>query len=378
MKLGMRFIRGLSIGWLGPRGDRFRCLCPPSCRRASPMPRPPARSWSRATGGSRPAPSAPISSPARTAGSGRCRSTRPTRRSSPPACSRTCASTPRAAASSSSVVENPVINRIAFEGNSKVKDEQLKLEIQSKERGTLSRAVVQSDVQRIVEVYRRTGRYDVSVDPKIIELPNNRVDLVFEINEGDKTNVKTIEFVGNKAYSSYRLKDVIKTSEDRPALVPAEQQHLRSRPARGGPRAAAPVLSQARLYRRPHRRGAGRIRSGAQADFVITFHDRGRRAVPRRHRRFVSNVRALDPALLRSRLRCRAGRRLQRRGGRKERRGHDDRGGAPGLCVRLGAAARRSRLPGAGASTSSSRSTKGSASTSSRSISAAIRARATT
>src|SRR5499433_1377782 len=111
------------------------------------------------------------------------------------------------------VVENPVINRIAFEGNRQVKDEQLKLEIQSKERGTLSRPVVQSDVQRIVEVYRRSGRYDVRVNPVVIDLPNNRVDLVFEIAEGARTNVRTIEFVGNRAYSGYRLKEVIKTAE---------------------------------------------------------------------------------------------------------------------------------------------------------------------
>jgi len=91
------------------------------------------------------------------------------------------------------VVENPVINRIAFEGNKKVKDEQLKAEIQSKERGTLSRPVVQADVARLVEVYRRSGRFDIRIDPKIIELPNNRVDLVFEINEGGKTGVKVID-----------------------------------------------------------------------------------------------------------------------------------------------------------------------------------------
>src|SRR3984885_4785383 len=109
------------------------------------------------------------------------------------------------------LVENPVINRIAFEGNRKVKEDQLKLEIQSKERGTLSRATVQSDVQRIVEVYRRGGRFDVRVDPKVIELPNSRVDLVFEITEGEKTDVKIINFAGNRAYSSYRLKDEIKT-----------------------------------------------------------------------------------------------------------------------------------------------------------------------
>ena len=111
------------------------------------------------------------------------------------------------------VTENPVINRIAFEGNKKVKDEQLKSEIQSKERGTLSRPVVQADTARIVEVYRRSGRFDVRVEPKIIELPNNRVDLVFEVTEGVKTGVRLIQFVGNRAYSSYRLRDIIKTSE---------------------------------------------------------------------------------------------------------------------------------------------------------------------
>jgi outer membrane protein insertion porin family len=110
------------------------------------------------------------------------------------------------------VVEAQVINRIAFEGNKKAKDEQLTAEIQSKARGTLSRATVQADVQRILEIYHRSGRYDVRIEPKIIELPNNRVDLVFEINEGNKTGVKGLNFVGNRAYSSYRLKEVVKTS----------------------------------------------------------------------------------------------------------------------------------------------------------------------
>jgi outer membrane protein insertion porin family len=109
------------------------------------------------------------------------------------------------------VVENPVINKVAFEGNHKVKDEQLTAEIQSKPRGTLSRALVQNDTQRIVEIYQRNGRYDVQVVPKVIDLPNGRVDLVYEINEGEKTGVEKIVFVGNKAFSDYRLKDVIKT-----------------------------------------------------------------------------------------------------------------------------------------------------------------------
>ena len=111
------------------------------------------------------------------------------------------------------VIENPVINRVAFEGNKKIKDEQLSAEIQSKPRGTFSRPMVQSDALRIAEIYRRSGRYDVHVTPEIIEQPNNRVDLVFTIEEGVKTGVKDIEFVGNNYFSSYRLKDIIKTHE---------------------------------------------------------------------------------------------------------------------------------------------------------------------
>jgi outer membrane protein insertion porin family len=112
-----------------------------------------------------------------------------------------------------SVIENPVIGRVAFEGNKKVKDDQLTAEVQSKPRGTLSRPMVQADAQRISEIYRRSGRYDVSVVPEYIEQPNNRVDLIFTVTEGAKTGVKSIQFIGNNYYSSYRLKDVIKTRE---------------------------------------------------------------------------------------------------------------------------------------------------------------------
>jgi outer membrane protein insertion porin family len=111
------------------------------------------------------------------------------------------------------VVENPVISRVVFEGNKKIKDDQLTGEIQSKPRGTLSRPMVQADALHIAEVYRHSGRYDVTVTPEIIEQPNNRVDLIFTITEGGKTNVKAVEFIGNTTYSSYRLKDVIKTHE---------------------------------------------------------------------------------------------------------------------------------------------------------------------
>ena len=110
-----------------------------------------------------------------------------------------------------SVVEAAVIDRVIFEGNHRMKDEQLQQEIQSKARGTLSKPTVQADTERIIEVYHRSGRFDVTVVPQIIDRPNNRVDLIFVINEGEKTGVKEIEFVGNHAYSSWRLKDVIKT-----------------------------------------------------------------------------------------------------------------------------------------------------------------------
>ncbi len=109
------------------------------------------------------------------------------------------------------VVEGQIINRVAYEGNHRLKDEQLGEEIQSKERGTLSKPLVQADVQHIIEIYQRNGRFDVTVVPKIIERPNNRVDLIFEINEGEKTGIKKIIFVGNNSYSDWRLKEVIKT-----------------------------------------------------------------------------------------------------------------------------------------------------------------------
>jgi outer membrane protein insertion porin family len=111
------------------------------------------------------------------------------------------------------VVENPVINRVAFEGNKSLKDDQLRGELQSKQAGPLSRATVQSDVVRVTDLFRRSGRFDVRVEPKIIELPNQRVDLVFEVQEGVRTGIKHIVFVGNKAYSSQRLKQVIKSGE---------------------------------------------------------------------------------------------------------------------------------------------------------------------
>src|SRR6266700_2588030 len=111
------------------------------------------------------------------------------------------------------VVENSMINRVAFEGNRNVKDDQLRSELQSKPAGPLSRATVQADVVRLTDIFRRNGRFDVRVEPKIIELPNQRVDLVFEVQEGTRTGIRKIVIVGNRAYSSQRLKQVIKSGE---------------------------------------------------------------------------------------------------------------------------------------------------------------------
>ncbi|HEY7670348.1 MAG TPA: outer membrane protein assembly factor BamA [Hyphomicrobium sp.] len=111
------------------------------------------------------------------------------------------------------VVENPVINQIAFEGNSEIDTETLRNEVQLKPRSVFTRARVQSDVQRILDVYQRQGRYAATVEPKIIELEQDRVNLVFEIAEGSATKVKGIHFVGNKAFTDSQLRDVISTTE---------------------------------------------------------------------------------------------------------------------------------------------------------------------
>lgn len=111
------------------------------------------------------------------------------------------------------VSEAPTINKIAFEGNKRITDEQLKGVVQSQSRGFMSKARVQSDVQRLLEAYRRNGRFRAQVEAKVISLSDNRVNLVYEIDEGDKTAVTRIGFVGNKAYSSGRLREVVKTRE---------------------------------------------------------------------------------------------------------------------------------------------------------------------
>jgi len=111
------------------------------------------------------------------------------------------------------VVENPVVNQVAFEGNREVDKATLTSEVQLKPRSVFTRAKAQADVQRILDIYRRQGRFAASVEPKTIELENNRVNLVFEINEGMATKVQAINFIGNKAFSDSQLRDIITTSQ---------------------------------------------------------------------------------------------------------------------------------------------------------------------
>ena len=111
------------------------------------------------------------------------------------------------------VVENPTINTINFEGNSTLKDENLSELIFSKERQTLSISKTEKDSDVIASAYADTGRISASITPKIVELSDNRVDLIFEIIEGRITEVEKITFTGNRIFSDFRLKGVISTKQ---------------------------------------------------------------------------------------------------------------------------------------------------------------------
>ncbi len=114
-----------------------------------------------------------------------------------------------------SVVENPIINRIAFEGNRRIDDEDLQAEVQLRPRVVYTRTRVQNDVARILEVYRRSGRFAATVEPKVIQLEQNRVDLIFEVDEGPSTGIQRISFIGNRAFSDSSLRGEIQTEETR-------------------------------------------------------------------------------------------------------------------------------------------------------------------
>lgn len=137
------------------------------------------------------------------------------------------------------VVENQIVNSVIFQGNKKVKSNILSTLIDTKARGVLTESQLQSDAQRIRDYYDRSGRSQATVDPQVTQLDNNRVDVVFDIDEGGRTGVKTISFVGNQAYSDSRLKRVIATRQSSwlswlnrkdvydPAKIDADEELLR-------------------------------------------------------------------------------------------------------------------------------------------------------
>ena len=113
------------------------------------------------------------------------------------------------------IVENPVINQVAFEGNKDLKDEQLQGEIQARSRQVFTRTGVQEDVARLYSIYQKNGRFSADIQPKIIKLDQNRVNLIFEISEGPVTEIDTIRFVGNNRFSADELRSELASKEAR-------------------------------------------------------------------------------------------------------------------------------------------------------------------
>src|SRR5690242_8999446 len=111
------------------------------------------------------------------------------------------------------VRENPVINRIILEGNKRLKDDKINPEIKLAPRQIFTRPAARADVDRILELYRRQGRFAARVEPKIVQLDQNRVDVVFEIYEGDLAKVRAINILGNTHYSDERLRKEMYTRQ---------------------------------------------------------------------------------------------------------------------------------------------------------------------
>ncbi len=111
------------------------------------------------------------------------------------------------------IVENPIINQVVFEGNGAISEDKLREEVTISPRGIYTRARVQDDVGSIIELYRLSGRISATVTPKLVQLDQNRVDVVFEIDEGPETGVQAITFLGNQAFSDSELREVMVTKQ---------------------------------------------------------------------------------------------------------------------------------------------------------------------
>ncbi len=113
------------------------------------------------------------------------------------------------------VVENPVINKIVFEGNNKITDESLNEELNLTPRAIYTRTKVQKEVKRLLTIYRQSGRFAAVIEPKLIKLKQNRVNIVFEVNEGQPSDIQNIRIVGNKHFKDSRLREIVRTQETR-------------------------------------------------------------------------------------------------------------------------------------------------------------------
>lgn len=113
------------------------------------------------------------------------------------------------------VVENPVINRVILEGNKRLKEDKIRPEIKMSPRQIYTRSKVRADVARIIELYKRQGRFAATVEPKMVTLDQNRVDVVFEIDEGPKSKVRSINIIGNEKFSDGELKGEMATKESK-------------------------------------------------------------------------------------------------------------------------------------------------------------------
>lgn len=111
------------------------------------------------------------------------------------------------------VTENPVINRVILEGNKRLKEDKIRPEIKLAPRQIFTRSKVRADVARIIELYKRQGRFAATVDPKMVQLDQNRVDVVFEIDEGPKSKVRQINIIGNEQFSDGELRGEMATKQ---------------------------------------------------------------------------------------------------------------------------------------------------------------------
>ena len=164
-----------------------------------------------------------------------------------------------------------IVNRVAFEGNSKLKGDQLDVEVQSKAHAAFNEDDADADIDRIKDAYKKIGRNAVKVSYRLVPLPNGRVDLVFKVDEGDKTGVKSITFVGNNNVSNWRLNSLMQTTEMNllswfktsdvynPDTLATDEEAIRK------------YYMQIRLCRFPHHQHGRRLSTPIRSGYIVTI-----------------------------------------------------------------------------------------------------------